>query len=221
MKPTGDELKRAILDSARRMFHDLGYEKTTFQKIADEIGISKGAITYHFKNKHFLMIMIFDECFTAIRNYIDRFPECYRNRYWYEITTYLLLYRTLFENPRSRELFFLRGNHEMWEVLKVHTIFDLYQGITADFHKTVSPEEMMVAANIDVAARRRLYRLYAEGDPLVSDQRRFCFYHLQLIGELCHLDQYDIQENIRAAFDFADTHPLPDIPFLKDDQYCT
>ena len=216
MRQTGENLKQAILDCARTMFHDLGYEETTFQKIADELHITKGAITYHFKNKHFLMIMIFDECFSAIRAYIDQFPECYRNRYWYEITTYLLLYCILFQNPHSRQLFFLRGNQEMWEVFKVKTIFNIYRNIADDFHKEISAEELSVAAEIDVAARRRLYRMYKEGNSLVSNPKQFCFYHLQLIGQLCHLDSMDIVKNIEAAFSFVEQHPLPQIPFLID-----
>ena len=216
MQPTENSVKQAILDSARQMFHTLGYEKTTFQKIADEVGVTKGAITYHFKNKHFLMIMIFDECFTAIRQYIDSFPECFRNCYWREITTYLILYRILFRNPRSMDMFYMQGNQNMWELIKTDTIRDIYRSITQDFHKTVSDEELYVAACIDVGARRRMYRMYMDGSPLLTDPDRFCFYHLQLIGQLCHLDQMDIQENIRAAFDFVNSHPLPEIPFLTD-----
>lgn len=42
-------LKDRILDVASRMFLEYGYEGTTFQRVADELGITKGAITYHLR----------------------------------------------------------------------------------------------------------------------------------------------------------------------------
>ncbi|MBP3645413.1 MAG: TetR/AcrR family transcriptional regulator [Clostridia bacterium] len=217
MKSNNGNLRDTILACAKKMFHNLGYEETTFQKIADEVGITKGAITYHFKNKHFIMIEIFDECFAQIREYIDRFPNEYRNQYWYAITTYQIMYRILLNNPRSMKLFYARGNQNLWEISKIDTISDIYRKITLDYHKQLSDEEIRVSANIDLGARRRLYHWLKEGNPLVSDPDHFCYYHMQLIGELCHLSQEDIQQNIRASFEFVKQHGIPDVPFLMDD----
>ena len=50
-------LKEEILTVTGRMFLEYGYSGTTFQKIADELNITKGAITYHFKNKFMIKDM--------------------------------------------------------------------------------------------------------------------------------------------------------------------
>lgn len=42
-------LKEEILTVTGRMFLEYGYSGTTFQKIADELNITKGAITYHLR----------------------------------------------------------------------------------------------------------------------------------------------------------------------------
>ena len=42
-------LKDSILEVTGRMFLQYGYNGTTFQKVADELHIAKGSITYHFK----------------------------------------------------------------------------------------------------------------------------------------------------------------------------
>ena len=57
------------------MFLEYGYSGTTFQKIADELNITKGAITYHFKNKFMIMETFIDDLFSQIKGYVDSFPE--------------------------------------------------------------------------------------------------------------------------------------------------
>lgn len=48
MKDKAPLVKTQILTTAEKMFHDYGYNNTTFQQIADEIGITKSTISYHF-----------------------------------------------------------------------------------------------------------------------------------------------------------------------------
>ena len=40
-----------IMDTARRLFSERGYNAVSIQDLADELGISKGNLTYHFKRK--------------------------------------------------------------------------------------------------------------------------------------------------------------------------
>ncbi len=46
------EVRRAeILDAARRLFIDVGYDTTTVNALIDDLGISKGAFYHHFESK--------------------------------------------------------------------------------------------------------------------------------------------------------------------------
>ena len=49
------ELKTLILDAARELFAELGYESVTMRKIAEHIEYSPTAIYFHFKDKEALM----------------------------------------------------------------------------------------------------------------------------------------------------------------------
>jgi AcrR family transcriptional regulator len=49
------ELKTLILDAARELFAELGYESVTMRKIAERIEYSPTAIYFHFKDKEALM----------------------------------------------------------------------------------------------------------------------------------------------------------------------
>lgn len=49
-----------ILDVAARVFHDKGYDATTIQDIADEVGILKGSIYYYISSKEDLLFELLE-----------------------------------------------------------------------------------------------------------------------------------------------------------------
>ncbi|RSX54089.1 AcrR family transcriptional regulator [Bifidobacterium goeldii] len=49
------ETERRILDSARRLFTEKGYEKTSIQDILNDLGLSKGGLYHHFKSKEAIL----------------------------------------------------------------------------------------------------------------------------------------------------------------------
>jgi AcrR family transcriptional regulator len=46
-----EQTRRQILETAQRLFRDLGYDATSLQMIADEMGLTKAAVYYHFPAK--------------------------------------------------------------------------------------------------------------------------------------------------------------------------
>jgi AcrR family transcriptional regulator len=46
-----EQTRQQILASAQRLFRDLGYDATSLQMIADEMGLTKAAVYYHFPAK--------------------------------------------------------------------------------------------------------------------------------------------------------------------------
>lgn len=53
--------KERILISSRRLFNEKGYNSVSMQQIADDVGISKGNLTYHFKKKENIMETLVSE----------------------------------------------------------------------------------------------------------------------------------------------------------------
>lgn len=47
--------KQLILNTAKRLFNERGYNGVSLKDIADELGISKGNLTYHFRKKEEIM----------------------------------------------------------------------------------------------------------------------------------------------------------------------
>ena len=51
-----DQTHRLLLDAAERVFVRLGYQGATLDFIAAEVGFTKGAVYWHFKNKEALFL---------------------------------------------------------------------------------------------------------------------------------------------------------------------
>lgn len=73
-------MRTQIFETAVRLFYDRGYDSTTFESIASELGISKSLITYHFKTKLQLACEVFEEsrysCIQAVhRRVAERHPD--------------------------------------------------------------------------------------------------------------------------------------------------
>lgn len=206
-----DDLKADILRLFVVLVKEHGYDGATFQMIADILGITKGAITYHFKNKHHIAGTLISEFFDTLRTYIAQFPELYRNEYWRHSTVYIMAYRTILNKLDNEHFFYHKAQVGLWSSTKVTTVLNIYRDIVTDFHKNFTEEELLSSVYMDLGARNRIYQEYTEGNPIYTVDK-FCYYHVYLIGCLCRLDETTIRENIRLAFDFADKHTPPLTP---------
>jgi AcrR family transcriptional regulator len=51
MPRDGSTTRASILSAAMRLFVEQGYDKTSLREIADEVGVTKAALYYHFRTK--------------------------------------------------------------------------------------------------------------------------------------------------------------------------
>ncbi len=72
-----EELRTRILDAARELFAEEGYEAVTMRRIADRIEYSPTAIYFHFRDKEALMRELCDHDFRALA---QRVPEDRQDR---------------------------------------------------------------------------------------------------------------------------------------------
>ncbi|PLK46316.1 MULTISPECIES: TetR/AcrR family transcriptional regulator [Emticicia] len=100
------EMKRLIMDAARRLFIEQGFEKTSIRNIADAIEYSPGTIYLYYKDKSELLFDLHHESFQKL---IEQFQRVLNIRDPFErlinMGRYYLEYG--FENPELYELMFL------------------------------------------------------------------------------------------------------------------
>lgn len=66
-----EETIHKILDVSYRLFSTKGYENTSIQDVVDELGLSKGAIYYHFKSKEDILERLYDRLYQGQDWYLD------------------------------------------------------------------------------------------------------------------------------------------------------
>ncbi|SFC22833.1 TetR/AcrR family transcriptional regulator [Streptomyces aidingensis] len=60
-QPRRGNTRQRIQDVALAFFMERGYEKTSLREIADELGVTKAALYYHFKTKEDILVSLFAE----------------------------------------------------------------------------------------------------------------------------------------------------------------
>ncbi|SDL05166.1 transcriptional regulator, TetR family [Maridesulfovibrio ferrireducens] len=69
-KEEAEKTRQALLSSAFKVFSTKGYAKTTLQDIAEDSGVTRGAVYWHFKNKTDLFEKLLDHAFLPVQSII-------------------------------------------------------------------------------------------------------------------------------------------------------
>ncbi len=81
-KEEAEQTRKAIIDAARRVFHECGVVRSTLEKIAKAAGVTRGAVYWHFSNKAELFFAMREDVFAPMIERVDA-----------------LLYSPVFTNP--------------------------------------------------------------------------------------------------------------------------
>jgi AcrR family transcriptional regulator len=155
-----EEMRLRILEAARKLFLDNGYEKTSIRSIADAIEYSPATIYLYFKDKNELLFALHQEAFQKL---IEEFSNVLHIRDPYErllaMGKHYMAYA--FENPDLYELMFLMtspietldSREDIWE--DGHIAFGMLTAIvdeciSANYFKNTEVEtiSMMIWAQV-------------------------------------------------------------------------
>jgi len=70
-----EETRRTILDTARRLFAERGYDATSLQEIADAMGVRKANVYYYFKTKDAILVALLEVLSEPVGALLDRVEE--------------------------------------------------------------------------------------------------------------------------------------------------
>lgn len=129
------QIKNDILETAKKLFYEKGYDSTTFADIASSLGITKGLISYYFDSKANLANTVYHGFISENQSVISmKFYTTLRNEFSYNprvitVVSNLATY-TLFEKDENAKRFILEflyhdlcfsllnGNYSLWEIHK-------------------------------------------------------------------------------------------------------
>ena len=66
-----EQTRQQILATARRLFTERGYDATSLQLIADEMGLTKAAVYYHFRTKNAILHAVLRPGIERLKELVD------------------------------------------------------------------------------------------------------------------------------------------------------
>lgn len=65
------DTREQILDAARDLFLEHGYDKASLREVADEVGVTKAALYYHFRSKEDLLVALLEPLTQLTLDFVD------------------------------------------------------------------------------------------------------------------------------------------------------
>lgn len=212
---TAGSVQKNILSVSWRLFVKHGYDKTTYQMIADEIGITKATITYYFKSKPWILYYHFTNYANSIREYINANLTEGFNYYLYFCILTIRFFKEIMSSADNLRLFCQPDFTDLLSTEWISYFETDFRNITEDFHKDFSDEEIQIMALMSTGGRNMILKHFSEsGDNLSNfsyNANQCCKYLAYLTGTLSRLDEATISKNISRAFEFVDAHDFSGI----------
>lgn len=155
-----EEMRRRILESAKKLFLDLGYEKTSIRGIAEDIEYSPATIYLYFKDKNELLFALHQEAFVEFAKTFEKVAHI-QDPFERLVTLGHEYLSFAFANPELYELMFLLTapmealeiRDDVWEDGK--TVYMALEGLITQCQATghftgadVSDLSMMIWATV-------------------------------------------------------------------------
>jgi len=190
------------------MFKVHGYDNTTFQMIADELKITKGAISYHFKFKWGIFDELFSNYLKSLHEYIAENLKQNSNSYLHYSVLYIHFFRQVMKNEENWNFFYKNEIKNFLKREKFNLFNIMFKRITTDFHKDFTEEELRMACHMGIGAVMKLLDEYENGTEEMPIDK-YCYYYVYIIGVFSRLDEATMKKNTDLAFDFLSTHTPP------------
>jgi len=113
-KEEAEKTRARILASALSLFAKKGFAHTTFTDIAARLGMTKGAVYWHFDSKEALLMALVDEMLAKFAHQIDRLMP--KAELTFPAVAQMMIRNAMeiLDNARGREFFILMHEQIQW-----------------------------------------------------------------------------------------------------------
>ena len=210
----GEMTKERILQSAKELFYEQGYDATTIQQIADHSGTTLGSMTYHFATKATFISRLFDDYFTNLDVAIRQKQYEPWNAFESHFRLTMIYYHNLLSDPHTRNFYY--------EVFKNDTLFSslhgnisqIYHDFIRDYGLRIRPIEFDAIVTADFGARRECLLSYCEGR-LKMPIEDFGIFLLTNTARCIGIPEAAIYKTSYQSLVFYRSHDFSDVQLLK------
>ncbi|MBF7097502.1 TetR/AcrR family transcriptional regulator [Alkalibacter sp. M17DMB] len=156
MYKKGITTKNRILQAAKELFYENGYDNTTVNMIKDRAEVSLSAIPYYFKEKDKILNVIYSDFLTNIYNLIKKEIDEPIDSYLLHFHASKIYYYIIINDPNNkrfyREVTFAQSNIKI-----LYPFMDnVYINYARDFGINVSDRELRLIRLTDAGGRREI-----------------------------------------------------------------
>lgn len=205
--------KQNIINAAKSLFYEHGYNKTGIQDIADFADVKLGTITYYFKKKDDMIADIYNTFFMALYDYVSEASERDLNLYTKYCYTLILYYYKILSDPSNTLLYYevLTKNVDDGGCLAITKT--LNRSCLDFLNKSYTEKDLEIIALAEFGARKEMFMDYYERE-LDFSIEDMCMYFVKTLFRLMDLDGDMIRNTIDQAFRFLRENDPKHIRFL-------
>ena len=208
----GTQTKQNIINTAKILFYENGYNKTGIQDIADRANVKLGTITYYYKKKDEMISDIYNVFFLALYEYVSSVSGNLNlyTKYCYSL---ILYYEAILNDEHNKTLYY--------EVLVKNVNPNGRTNITKtmnrsclDFlNKNYIEADLEIIARSEYGARKELFIDFYEKE-IKFTSRAMVYFFVRNLFRLMNLDGEMIENTIQQGLDFSNKNKPVDIKFL-------
>ncbi len=210
----GMRTKMRILESAKKVFYENGYDDAIVQQIADESETTLGSLTYHFATKATIVDAIMSEYLSAIK---ERIQSTYKkdklNHFKEHFFLTIIYYNNLLNDEKTKRFYYeTHLNSALFDFL-FRDIGSIYQGFIRDFNLRITPSEFEAILIADLGARRASAMAFYNGQIQMS-VNEFAAFLISNTGRMFSIQEDIIYESYKEALTFYGSQDFSDIKAL-------
>ena len=208
----GNQTKQNIINSAKILFYEHGYNKTGIQDIADHADVKLGTITYYYKKKDDMITDIYNVFFLALYDYVSVTSNNLNlfTKYCYSLVLY---YEAILNNEHNKNLYYEVLIKNVNPKGRTNITNTLNRSCLDFLNKNYIEADLEVIARSDYGARKELFVNFYEKE-IKFTGRAMIYFFIRNLFRLMNLDGDMIENTIQQGFEFSNKNKQQDIKFL-------
>ena len=187
-----------ILQAAKEVYYEVGYNKSTFQMIAERSGTSRSLINYYYPKKQDILVSLLGSFLDSIHNYVKSLKKY--NSLMTFMLTYTVYIMSMFVSETTRNFYvdvLYRNDRDLAPYKNYNA---LYVDIIKEYNINLSEEDLLYKEIAIFGATTEMMLNYCNGHIAVSMQKIIELL-LREVSNLLQLSSFTINNTIAALWD--------------------
>ncbi len=213
MYQKGIDTRSKIIQSAKKLFYEYGYNKVTVVMIKDRAGVSLSAIPYYFKTKDNIVSVIYNEFLISIYKFLQEIISEEIDSYLFHFYASKIYYYIIFHNEKNNQFYYevsvAQSNYKLLE----STMSKINKNYARDFQIQKTEKQFALIRMCDSGSRREILQNYYNNiiditkDELID-------YITSISGTLIGIDQNISEKYGKRSTEFVKNLDYSSIKFL-------